>query len=82
MNSNLEPASSADSKSDLSATDRRADSSSPISKSNNEEPEIGMEADLPSDGRDEVGEAMIRDLPERSELSGPPATRSPTGADA
>ena len=73
MNSNLEPASSAD---------RRADSSSPIDKSSNEEPEIGMESDLPSDGHDEVGEAMIRALPERSELSGPPATKSPTGADA
>ena len=73
MNSNLETASSAD---------RRAESSSPIDKSNNEEPEIGMEPDLPSDGRDEVGEAMIRDLPERSELSGPPATTPPTGADA
>ena len=41
-----------------------------------------LEPDLPSDGRDEVGEAMIRDLPERSELSGTPATTSPTGPSA
>lgn len=29
---------------------------------NNEEPELTLEADLPSDGRDEEGEAMIRQL--------------------
>lgn len=29
----------------------------------NEEPEFAVEDDLPSDGRDEKGEAMIRDLP-------------------
>jgi hypothetical protein len=29
----------------------------------NEEPEPTLEDDLPSDGRDEKGEAMIRDLP-------------------
>lgn len=29
----------------------------------NEEPEPTLEEDLPSDGRDEKGEAMIRDLP-------------------
>lgn len=33
----------------------------------NEEPEPTSEADLPSDGRDEKGEAMIRDLPRRVE---------------
>lgn len=33
----------------------------------NEEPEPTSEADLPSDGRDEKGEAMIRDLPKRAE---------------
>jgi hypothetical protein len=38
----------------------------------NEEPALVIEADLPSDGRDEVGEAMIRDLPKRPELSEPP----------
>ena len=31
-----------------------------------------LEPDLPSDGRDEKGEAMIRDLPQRPELSEPP----------
>lgn len=29
----------------------------------NDEPEPTLEDDLPSDGRDEKGEAMIRDLP-------------------
>ena len=32
----------------------------------NEEPELTLEDDLPSDGRDKKGEAMIRDLPRRS----------------
>ena len=36
------------------------------------------EPDLPSDGRDEKGEAMIRDLPQRSELSDPPGKSGPT----
>jgi hypothetical protein len=39
----------------------------------NEEPELLLEPDLPSDGRDEEGEAMIRDLPQRPELSEPPS---------
>ena len=38
-----------------------------------EEPEMAIEPDLPSDGRDLVGEAMIRDLPQRRELSEPPS---------
>jgi len=42
-------------------------------KSGNEEPELALEPDLPSDGRDEKGEAMIRDLPQRPELSEPPS---------
>ena len=41
-----------------------------------EEPSFAVEPDLPSDGRDEVGEAMIRDLPRRPELSESP---SPSG---
>jgi hypothetical protein len=36
-----------------------------------EEPELALEPDLPSDGRDKEGEAMIRDLPQRPELSEP-----------
>lgn len=32
----------------------------------NEEPEPTIEDDLPSDGRDEKGEAMIRDLPRKT----------------
>ncbi len=42
----------------------------------NEEPEPTSEADLPSDGRDEKGEAMIRDLPRRAE---PPQSLQPPG---
>jgi len=42
-----------------------------------EEPPLALEPDLPSDGRDEVGEAMIRDLPRRPELSESP---SPSGS--
>jgi hypothetical protein len=38
-----------------------------------EEPDMVLESDLPSDGRDEVGEAMICDLPQRPELSEPPS---------
>ena len=47
--------------------------SAPLRKKvNNEEPELFLEPDLPSDGRDEQGEAMIRDLPRRPELSETP----------
>jgi len=34
-------------------------------RSGNEEPEPTLENDLPSDGRDAKGEAMIRDLPRK-----------------
>ncbi|MFZ2296217.1 MAG: hypothetical protein WAW46_14420 [Polaromonas sp.] len=44
----------------------------------NEEPEMLLEPDLPSDGRDEKGEAMIRDLPQRPELSEPPSQPGPS----
>lgn len=40
--------------------------------SGNEEPHLALEPDLPSDGRDIEGEAMIRKLPDRPELSDPP----------
>ncbi len=39
-----------------------------------------LEPDLPSDGRDEEGEAMIRDLPQRPELSEPPSKPYPTAS--
>lgn len=42
-----------------------------------EEPQMSLEPDLPSDGRDAVGEAMIRDLPQRPELSEPPGQPHP-----
>jgi hypothetical protein len=32
----------------------------PPKKADNEEPAMTLEADLPSDGRDKIGEAMIR----------------------
>ncbi|WP_411878076.1 hypothetical protein [Polaromonas sp. YR568] len=35
-------------------------------RASNEEPEPTIEDDLPSDGRDEKGEAMIRDLPRKT----------------
>lgn len=35
-------------------------------RAGNEEPEPTLEDDLPSDGRDEKGEAMIRDLPRKA----------------
>lgn len=48
----------------------------------NEEPELALEPDLPSDGRDEVGEAMIRNLPQRPELSEPPSQPKRPGSSA
>jgi hypothetical protein len=45
----------------------------------NEEPEPTLEDDLPSDGRDEKGEAMIRDLPESA---GSPQAPKPPSATA
>lgn len=36
----------------------------------NEEPEPTLEDDLPSDGRDKKGEAMIRDLPRKAGKAG------------
>ena len=39
---------------------------------------MALEPDLPSDGRDAVGEAMIRDLPQRPELSEPPSQPHPS----
>lgn len=41
-----------------------------------EEPPLALEPDLPTDGRDEVGEAMIRSLPQSPELSEPPSQPS------
>jgi hypothetical protein len=49
------------------------DAGLPPKKPAKEEPAMVLEADLPSDGRDEVGEAMIRNLPQRPELSEPPS---------
>lgn len=48
----------------------------PQKAGNNEEPDLRLEPDLPSDGPDEEGETMIRNLPERPELS-----RAPSGPD-
>jgi hypothetical protein len=50
----------------------------PRHKTVGEEPEMALEPDLPSDGRDAVGEAMIRDLPQRPELSEPPSQPHPS----
>lgn len=50
-----------------------ASSTPACQKQGSEEPDMALEPDLPSDGRDSVGEAMIRDLPRRPELSEPPS---------
>ncbi|MDM0073241.1 hypothetical protein QTH90_02540 [Variovorax sp. J2P1-59] len=52
----------------------RADSPS-RQPATNEEPEIGFEESIPSDGKDEVGEKMIEDLG-RDRAKDDPATRS------
>ena len=44
----------------------------------NEDPALHLERDLPSDGQDEIGEAMIRDLPQVPELSKPPSQPDPS----
>ena len=55
------------------------DSRSPAAKTPvTDEPQFALEPDLPSDGRDEIGEAMIRELPQRPELSEPPSQPSQT----
>ena len=38
-----------------------------------EEPELLLERNLPSDGPDEIGEAMIRNLPQKTKLAEPPS---------
>ena len=52
-----------------SATSVKAEAAQPRSSARkrpgNEEPELTLEDDLPSDGRDKKGEAMIRDLPRK-----------------
>lgn len=47
-------------------------------RQDNEEPEPTLEEDLPSDGRDEKGEAMIRDLPARTGRTGAPLNGQPS----
>ena len=49
-----------------------------LHKPGGEEPELALEPDLPSDGRDPVGEAMIRDLPQLPELSEAPSQPHPS----
>lgn len=61
-----------------SVEDMKSAGDSLPTNSGNEEPELVLEPDLPSDGRDEKGEAMIRDLPQRPELSEPPSQPSPS----
>ena len=82
MNPKLEPANSSALKFDQYATAREAVPSVPFNKSIDDEPEMLFEPDLPSDGRDEQGERMIRDLPERYELSESYTTQAPTGSTA
>ena len=60
-----------------SAQDDALTAGSPSKSPGNEEPAFALEPDLPSDGRDEEGEAMIRALPERTELAEPTGQPSP-----
>ena len=55
-----------------------AESLAPRHQPGGEEPGMALEPNLPSDGRDAVGEAMIRDLPQRPELSEPPSQPHPS----
>ena len=57
--------------------DAKSAAAPPPKTPRNEEPDLVLESDLPSDGRDEVGEAMIRELPQRPELSEPPSQPDP-----
>ncbi|CAN5133198.1 hypothetical protein BH10PSE16_BH10PSE16_16580 [soil metagenome] len=60
------------------SVDPREASATPSPKPGTEEPELVIEPDLPSDGRDAEGEAMIRKLPQRPELSEPPSEPDPS----
>lgn len=66
----------------INSADQQAGSSTvaltPPQNQGGEEPEMALEPDLPSDGRDAVGEAMIRELPQRPELSEPPSQPDPS----
>ena len=50
-------------------------SGQPRTSGNNDEADLRTEPDLPSDGPDDEGEEMIRNLPARPELSEPPTER-------
>lgn len=66
---NPEPDLHANAKDEFSATSRLPDA---------DESEIDIESDIPSDGRDVVGEEMIRDLPQRPELTESPKQPDPS----
>ena len=73
-----EPAQVSGADTPVAAPDSAVPERGPRSRSrNHEEPELRSEPDLPSDGPDEVGEAMIRELSLRPELSDPPAQPEP-----
>ena len=57
--------------------DAKSAAAPPPKTPRNEEPDLVLEPDLPSDGRDEVGEAMIRELPQRPELAEPLSRSDP-----
>lgn len=69
-----EPAQVSGADTPVAAADSAVPERGPRSRSrNHEEPELRSEPDLPSDGPDEEGEAMIRELSLRPELSDPAA---------
>lgn len=63
---------------DRAGQDKPCAAGTPAKPLGHEEPDLALEPDLPSDGRDEVGEAMIRNLPQRPELSEPPSQPDPS----
>ena len=71
----------ADSPADTARDQQASSGTAPLAqrqKPGGEEPDMALEPDLPSDGRDAVGEAMIRDLPQSPELSEPPSQPHPS----
>ena len=73
----LGPPSSTEPAHTMAGQDAGGSASPAPESSGTEEPQFGLEPDLPSDGRDEVGEAMIRELPQRPELFEPPSQPDP-----
>jgi hypothetical protein len=57
------------------AVDTAASGDAAVKKEEKEEPEIGNERDIPSDGRDPEGEGMIREVEKPEEPASDPPER-------